>query len=129
MTHLPAVFLQASTVALVIALCPLGAAAQGAATIKIGKVIKNTTGVVKELQVGDVACYMEMRDDHGKEFTELADFEICSQTPSLIGKRVGLEYKIERVIADECMGAPDCKVTRKVAMVVKAKIIAPKGAR
>ena len=106
----------------------LAVAAQEADTVKIGKEIKKTTGVVKSLENGDVACYLNLKDEQGREFTELGDFEICFQKPSIIGKRVRLKYRLESVLAEECQGNPDCKKSKKVALVVEARILDAKAA-
>jgi hypothetical protein len=101
------------------------AAAQAPDTVKIGKEIKKTVATVKELQAGDVACYLTLKDDQGAEFSEMADFEICEQQ-SLAGKRVKLTYTLGNVMADECQGNPDCTKTRKVALVTAAKVLSGK---
>jgi hypothetical protein len=90
-------------------------------TVRINGQIKKTTGVVTSLEAGDVACYISLRDDRGKEFQELAEFEIC-EMDGLVGKRVVLTYRVGRVIADECGGDPECTETRTVALVRSAKV-------
>lgn len=97
-------------------------------TVRIGKETKKTVGVLTAAESGDVACYLTLKDDRGVEFNELAVFEIC-ETPSLIGKRVRLEYTLGNVMADECQGDPDCKKTRRVALVSKARVIGTKQTR
>jgi hypothetical protein len=109
------------------------AAAQGPDTVKIGKEIKKTVATVTELQAGDVACYLTLKDDQGAEFSELGDFPICEKR-SLLGKRVKLTYTLGTVMADECQGNPDCTKTRKVALVTAVKVLgggkaAPKPSR
>jgi len=99
------------------------AAAQTPGTVKIGNEVKKTSGVVVSLEAGDVACYVTLKDDAGKEFNELADFSICETKPSLVGKRVALTYKLEKVMADECQGNPDCTKTKTVALIIAAKVI------
>lgn len=69
-----------------------------------------------------MACYLTLRDELGKEFMELDDFEICLQQPSIIGKRVNLKYRMANVLADECQGNPDCKKSKKVALVIEARM-------
>lgn len=97
------------------------ATANPADSVKIGGETKATLARVTELQNGDAACYMVMTDRAGREFTEAADFEICSQEPSLIGKDVRLTYKLVRVLAASCGGNPDCRKTERVALVVAAR--------
>ena len=93
-------------------------------TVKIGNETKKTIAMLTELQSGDVACYLTLKDNKGKEFTELAAFEICEMT-QLVGKTVRLSYRIESVIADSCQGDPECKDTRKVALVSAVKALKP----
>lgn len=97
---------------------------QDASTVKIGAEVKRTVGTVTKLENGDVACYVHLKDDAGKAFVELADFDICVQKPSIVGKRVRLTYKRGTVLADECQGNPDCGKTKSVALVASASVIA-----
>ena len=93
--------------------------AQAPATVKVGNATKIAVGTVTSL---DNACYVHLRDDAGKSFTEKADFDICFQKPSLVGKRVTLTYKLEKVMAASCQGDPDCKATETVPLIVTASI-------
>ena len=52
----------------------LVAVAQDASTVRVGKETKKTTGLVMSLENGDVACYLTLRDELGKEFMELGRF-------------------------------------------------------
>jgi hypothetical protein len=92
--------------------------------VRIGNQDKRSTGLVKELQNGDVSCVMVMTDQIGAEFIEAADFDICFQEPSLIGKHVRLTYRMENVIAESCQGDPECSDSDEVALVVSASVIA-----
>lgn len=96
--------------------------AQAPATVKVGNATKIAVGTVTSLDNGDIACYVHLRDDAGKSFTEKADFDICFQKPSLVGKRVTLTYKLEKVMAASCQGDPDCKATETVPLIVTASI-------
>ena len=58
---------------------------------------------------------------------ELADFEICTQKPSVKNKKVNLKYTAGSVMADECQGNPDCKNPRRVLLVTEAKIVSNKA--
>ena len=80
-----------------------------------------------ELQNGDVACVMVLADERGREFIESADFEICFQEPSLIGRWVYLTYRMERVIAESCQGDPACAESELIPLVVAAKLLAEPG--
>ncbi|MEQ1515911.1 MAG: hypothetical protein ABL931_05415 [Usitatibacteraceae bacterium] len=108
--------------------CQTTPASPLAPTVKVGKEFKKTTGLVKELQNGDVSCVIVLQDEDGKEFMESGDFDICFQKPSLIGKRVRLRYEMASVMAASCQGDVDCKKTDRIALVVQASIIDAKAA-
>jgi hypothetical protein len=114
-----------ATLFAVLAAAPFAAAAQN--TVKVGNATKRTSGTVTKLENGDISCSMTLKDDSGKTFYESADFEICSQKPSLVGKRVALTYKMARVQAASCQGDPDCKKSDTIALVTSAKVIANAG--
>lgn len=100
--------------------------APSADTVVVGRETKKTVGVVTGLEAGDVACYVSLKDDRGVVFQEMADFSICEQE-SLVGKRVTLTYKLEKVLADSCQGDPECKDTKTVALVTAVKPLAGKA--
>lgn len=101
-------------------LVPALALAQAPEQVKVGNQMKRAYGTVQRMENGDIACYLHMKDDRGAAFTELADFEICMQKPSVVGKRVRLEYQVSRVQSASCQGDPDCKKSDVVALVTKA---------
>ena len=103
---------------------PLAANAQGDDTVRIGGQTKKTRGTILEATSGDIACYLKLRDDRGVTFDEMADFSICEQRPSLVGKRVTLTYQLANVMAQECGGNPDCKKSDRVVLVATAKVLA-----
>lgn len=76
--------------------------------------------LIKGLTPGDTACYVELRNARGKRSEEMASFELCEQT-KLIGQRVRLTRKPERVMAASCQGNPDCTKTQTVNLIVKAE--------
>ena len=110
-------------IAAVLTVTTLRASAPSADTVKIGKETKKTIGVVMEAVSGDVACYLKLKDDRGVAFDEMAAFEICEQ-PKLVGKRVMLTYSLQKVLADECQGDPDCKKSKTVALVTSVRVLA-----
>lgn len=109
--------------------CLLGALAWPASAIaqsppnmvKVGDQMKRTTGTVSELQNGDRACYMVLKEPNGKEFTELATFDICGM--HIIGKRVLLTYKMEEVMAESCQGNPRCMKKDRVPLIIDVKVM------
>ena len=106
------------------AFAPVAASAQGDDTVRIGGQIKKTRGTILEATSGDIACYLKLRDDRGVAFDEMADFSICEQQPSLVGRRVTLTYQVANVMAQECGGNPDCKKSDRVVLVATAKPLA-----
>lgn len=107
---------------------PLAANAQSDDTVRIGGQTKKTRGTLLQATSGDIACYLKLRDDRGAAFDEMADFSICEQQPSLVGKRVTLTYTVANVMAQECQGNVDCKKSDRVVLVAAAKVIAASGA-
>jgi hypothetical protein len=89
--------------------------------VKVGDQLKRYIATVTELQNGDRACYVVMKDPAGKEFTELGTFDICGM--HLVGKRVTLTYKMEEVMAESCQGNPRCMKKDRVPLIVDAKVM------
>jgi hypothetical protein len=116
-------------VALALALAGLAQAASPpvSPTISIGNQIKNTVGTVVNLEPGDIACYMTLKNDTGKEFNERADFALCDKKPSLKGQRVQLRYQLQNVQAAEYQGNPECRKSERIPLVMSATVLG-KGA-
>ncbi len=98
------------------------AAAQDSGTVKIGDATKRTSGTITAMNIGDVACYLTLKDERGAAFEEMATFGICEK-PALVGKRVTLTYQLSKVISAECAGDVNCKKTRTVALVSAARVV------
>ena len=112
-----------NTVAFTLASFCHAATVPAAPTVKIGNQVKNTVGTVIDLNQGDIACYMILKDDTGKEFNESAVFELCNKRPSLKGQRVALTYKLQNVQSAECQGDPNCKKSHRIALVTSATVL------
>ena len=95
--------------------------AQAPATVKVGKETKNAFGTVVDMNAGDIACYIDFKDDKGAEFSESGDFEFCENPKKYVGKRFALTYKLSKVQAASCQGDPDCKKSDIVPLVVGMK--------
>lgn len=78
--------------------------------------------LVKSLQPGDRACYIELENAKGETSNEFASFEICEQS-NLVGQRVRLTQKSAPIMAMSCEGRPDCKESETVNLIVKAEVI------
>ncbi|MBS0549043.1 MAG: hypothetical protein JSR24_14910 [Proteobacteria bacterium] len=101
------------------------AQAQPADTVTVGQETKNAFGTILEMQNGDIACNLTLKDDRGRTFRELADFPICQRKAALLNKRVALSYKLQPTQSPECQGDPHCKKSVMVALVSDAR---PAGA-
>jgi hypothetical protein len=110
-----------------VALTPLAAVAapKRSEMVKVGAFSKRTTGVVKSITDGDQGCYYELKDAKGRSFTETAGFELCDPKFKRLykGKKVFLSYKVEKVMADDCEGNPECTRHKNDAVVKKIKVI------
>lgn len=84
---------------------------------------KRTTGTLERLVGGDAACYLEMRDEAGRAFTEPGDFGICARDPSPAGRRVQLAWGVADVQSPSCQGNPRCTKTERVALVTGLRFI------
>jgi hypothetical protein len=73
--------------------------------------------LIKALNPGDTACYITLENARGKRSEEMASFELCER-PKLVGQRVLLKRKAEKVMAASCQGNMDCKKTQTVNLIV-----------
>ena len=109
------------------AFMPLPASAQSG-TVTVAGQVKRTEGTVVKLVNGDIACSVELKDDSGRSFQESADFKVCSQKPSLVGRRVALTWTVANVQAASCGGDPNCRKSERVPLIASARIVDGKTA-
>ncbi len=104
---------------------PLAAPAKTyrAGVVKIGEEMKETLGRVTDLDKADNGCFLILRNDKNGELIELGKMEFCTQKPSLKGKNVELEYRLETIQASTCYGDPKCKKTETLPYVVSVKVL------
>ena len=112
-------------VSVVAAPATAGATSKQNATMRVGAFTKRTIGTVKSITAGDVACYYQLEDAKGASFTELADFELCEPKERRLyqDKKVSLTYGIEKVIADDCEGDPECARHKDAAVIKNVRLI------
>ena len=91
--------------------------------VKVGDEMKDTLGKVTDVDKGDNGCFITMRNEKNNEIIELGKMEFCTQKPSLKGKKVALEYRMETVQAASCYGDPKCKKTEVVPLIVAVKVL------
>ena len=68
-------------------------------------------GTIKEIEQGDLACYVTLIDEKGKEHNISADFELCPQKEQFINKKVKLSYDILNF--NDCQSNEPCGKTKK----------------
>ncbi|MBD1916228.1 MULTISPECIES: hypothetical protein [Cyanophyceae] len=89
--------------------------------VQLSKAQQPAIGTVQGLNMGDRACYVEVVNNQGEQFTEFADFDICEQ--NLVGKRVQFTYELDNIQAVSCQGNPECPDTERVMLITQAQVI------
>lgn len=91
--------------------------------VQVGTESLPTHGVLVSSVAGDVACYLDLIDDDGVRWSQMADFSLCESTEEVEGSRVALQYELGNVLADSCQGNPDCGETQQVALAVGLNVV------
>lgn len=91
--------------------------------VKVGNELKKSIGRLTDVDPGESGCYIVLKDDKGEEFIEITELAFCKRKPSLIGKRVELEYRMETIKAPSCAGDPKCKKTTTEPFVVNITVL------
>ncbi len=73
------------------------------------------SGVVRELTLGDRACYIAVEQD-GEVSEAMAFMELCERD-DLIGQFVTFEHEAGEVIAMSCQGDPECTESETVLLI------------
>ncbi len=103
---------------------PAAKTGPGPGTVVVAGQVKNAAGTILRMENGDIACHLHLKDERGAEFTELGDFDLCTQEKQLVGRRVALTYRVGSVQSEECQGDPDCRKSKQIPLVVGAKVFA-----
>lgn len=91
----------------------VGAAAQGGDAAPGPEIAR-----VVQVEMGDVACYLQLETMDGDETSSLAAFDLCRE--DLVGRRARLSYESVDVAAASCEGDPTCRDTETRSMVIAA---------
>lgn len=75
-------------------------------------------GTLLSAQAGDIACYLQIRDDEGRSQAWMADFELCDQAGPRVGRRFTLTWRAGTVQHPSCQGNPDCRRLQRVLLIV-----------
>ncbi|MEL6461502.1 MAG: hypothetical protein AAFQ91_25255 [Cyanobacteria bacterium J06621_15] len=78
-------------------------------------------GTIKRIEQGDLACYVTLTDEKGKEHNISADFEICADKEKFLNKKVKLSYEI--LAFNDCQSNEPCGKTKKESAIVKMEVI------
>lgn len=78
-------------------------------------------GTIKRIEQGDLACYITLIDEQGKEHNINASFEICPQKEQFINQKVKLSYDILNF--NDCQSNEPCGKTKKESAIVKMEVI------
>jgi len=76
-------------------------------------------GTVIELQNGDLACYVIVKDAAGKEHNLMGEFEMCEKPERVLKKRVRLVYKA----VNDCESNEPCGKSKRVELVHKMVVV------
>jgi hypothetical protein len=95
-------------------------------TQSIGGEVKLAMGKVIDMEKQDNGCLLNFTHrlrDKMQEAVELGVPELCARKPSLKGQTLHFVYKMQKVLADECVGNPRCKKTEERAIIVEANAL------
>jgi len=85
--------------------------------------IKNenpSSGTIKDMQNGDLKCYVSVIDGNGKLYEGVgATFDVC-EPDKYVNKNVNLFYELENV--NDCQSAEPCGKTIKEWLITKIEI-------
>lgn len=77
--------------------------------------------------LGDGACFLDLRDEKRKSFTEVASPAFCQRERELLDKKVSLSYNLGVASGATCaVESVDCGENNMLIMVRDAKVIRPK---
>ena len=99
-------------------------AAKAAQTDEGGNELKTAT--IIGFSLGEDACFLDLKDDKRKNFTEVANSAFCQRESQLLDKKVALTYKLGAVSGATCaVDSVSCAENNMLILVSDAKIIRP----
>lgn len=76
---------------------------------------------VTSLEAGDSGCYVELTYPGGKVEAWYAYFDICDSP--ILNKKVTFTHEKGNVLADSCMGDPECPDMKEVDLINKVTVV------
>lgn len=76
--------------------------------------------------LGEDSCFLDLKDDKRKNFTEVASSAFCQRENQLLDKKVALSYKLGVVSGATCaVESVDCNENNMLILVSDAKVVRP----
>jgi hypothetical protein len=103
----------------------LASSAQGGSIAEADNGLKIAT--IIGFSLGESACFLDLKDEKRKSFTEVSSSAFCQRESQLLDKKVALTYKLGSVSGATCaVESVDCAENNMLVLVSDAKIIRPK---
>jgi hypothetical protein len=84
------------------------------------------TATIIGFSLGEDACFLDLKDDKRKNFTEVASAAFCQRENQLLDKKVSLTYKLGVASGATCaVESVDCGESNMLIQVSDAKVIRP----
>lgn len=84
------------------------------------------TATIIGFSLGEDACFLDLKDDKRKNFTEVASTAFCQRESQLLDKKVALSYKLGVVSGATCaVESVACAENNMLIVVSDAKVIRP----
>ncbi|UPY37564.1 hypothetical protein [Sediminicoccus sp. KRV36] len=74
-------------------------------------------GTLLSAEAGDIACYLQIRDEAGRSERWMAAFELCEGAASRIGQSFLLRWRAETVQHPSCQGDTGCRRSERVMLI------------
>ena len=94
----------------------------GPAVVEVAGQTVPARAVVTDIQSGNRACSLTLRQDGGATTTVHADYSVCDSNV-IIDRRVQIAYEPADLMAPSCGDDPDCLETETVPLAVVAEPI------
>lgn len=84
------------------------------------------TATIIGFSLGDGACFLDLKDENRKNFTEVANTAFCQRERELLDKKVSISYQLGVVSGATCnVASVDCDENNMIILVKDAKVIRP----
>ena len=85
------------------------------------------TATIIGFSLGEDSCFLDLKDENRKNFTEVASSSFCQREGQLLDKKVTLTYKLGVVSGATCaVESVDCNESNMLILVNDAKVVPTK---